>query len=37
MLRMLQRMKPRTTWADVALACAIGAGLAWYLATWWAA
>jgi hypothetical protein len=25
----------RTTWADVALACAIGAGLAWYLVRWW--
>lgn len=25
----------RTTWADVALACAIGAGLAWYLVQWW--
>jgi hypothetical protein len=27
----------RTTWADVALACAIGAGLAWYLVQWWGA
>ena len=25
----------RTTWADVALACAIGVGLAWYLFAWW--
>ena len=27
----------RTTWADVALACAIGTGLAWWIFTWAAA